>query len=284
MNRIGANTWIWESPVTDEALTTLAPKVRDWGFDAIELPLEQVGDWDPVRTADLLGTLGLGAAVCVAMGPDRDLINADPVIVTSTQDYLRTCIDAVATLGGNVVAGPIYSPVGKTWPMDDQVRAAAVDRLVAALRPVADHAGDRAVRLGLEPINRFETSFINTAAQAIEIVDRVGSPALGVHLDTFHMNIEEKDQAAAIRAVGSHLVHVHACGVDRGTPGEDRLPWSEIAAALAEIAYDGAVVIESFTPANQTIARAAAIWRPLAASQDAIAIDGLAFLRRTLAG
>jgi D-psicose/D-tagatose/L-ribulose 3-epimerase len=139
------------------------------------------------------------------------------------------------------------------------------------------------VRLGVEPLNRFETSFINTAEQVMEVVERVDSPALGVLLDTFHMNIEEKDQAAAIRLVGDRLVHVHACGNDRGAPGADHIAWDAIAAALRETGYDGAIVIESFTPANRTIARAAAIWRPLAESQDALATEGLAFLGGLLA-
>ena len=113
----------------------------------------------------------------------------------------------------------------------------------------------------------------------MEVVDRVDSPAGGILLDTFHMNIEEKDQAAAIRLVGDKLVHFHACGNDRGAPGADHIDLDGIAAALREIGYDGAVVIESFTSENQTIARAAAIWRPLAATQDALAQEGLAFLR-----
>jgi D-psicose/D-tagatose/L-ribulose 3-epimerase len=282
MNPIGVNTWVWVSPATDERIATLAPRVRGWGFDLIELPVETRGDWDPARTAELLAGLGLGASVCVAMGPDRDL-TVDRETVRSTQDYLRACVDAVSTLGGTTVAGPIYTPVGKTWPMDVGERAATVGRLVGGLRPVADYAGERGVRLGIEPINRFETSLLNTAEQALEVVERVDSPACGIMLDTFHMNIEEKDQAAAIRLVGERLVHVHACGSDRGTPGADHIAWPAIATALHDTGYDGAVVIESFTPENRTIARAAAIWRPLAPDQDAIAVEGLAFLRRVLA-
>ncbi|MDP9365673.1 MAG: sugar phosphate isomerase/epimerase [Chloroflexota bacterium] len=275
---IGVNAWVWVSPPTDERIAALAPKVKAWGFDLLELPLENPGDWDPARTADLLARLGLGAAVCVAMGPGRDL-TADAVTVDATRAYLRSCVDACAALGGRTVVGPIYTPVGKTWPMDAGERAATVDRLVEGLRPVADYAGERGVLLGVEPINRFETSFLNTAAQAAEVVDRVDSPACGIMLDTFHMNIEEKDQAAAIRLAGERLVHLHACGSDRGTPGADRIAWPEIAAALAEVGFAGPVVIESFTPENQTIARAAAIWRPLAPSQDALAVEGLGFLR-----
>ena len=117
----------------------------------------------------------------------------------------------------------------------------------------------------------------------LPIVERVDSPAVGVLLDTFHMNIEEKDQAAVIRRAGDKLIHFHACGNDRGAPGADHIAWEAITAALRETNYDGAVVIESFTPDNQTIARAAAIWRPLAETQDALARDGLAFLRSAFA-
>jgi D-psicose/D-tagatose/L-ribulose 3-epimerase len=281
MNAIGVNTWVWVSPATDAAITELAPRAKAMGFALLELGVEQPGDWDPARVAEILAAHDLGASVCAAMGPGRDL--TDPTTIASTQDDIRFCIDAAATLGSTVVAGPIYTPVGKTWRMDEAERRATRDRLVEALRPLADAAGERGVRLALEPLNRFETSFLNTAAQTLEVVDRVASPAVGVLLDTFHMNIEEKDQAAAIRLVGDKLVHFHACGNDRGAPGADAIPWPAITTALHEIGYAGAVVIESFTPDNQTIARAAAIWRPLAATQDALARDGRAFLRGAFA-
>jgi D-psicose/D-tagatose/L-ribulose 3-epimerase len=280
MNPIGVNSWVWVSPPTDAAIADLAPRVKAMGFDLFELGVEKPGDWDPARVAEILATNGLSASLCVAMGEDRDLTDAG--LVRSTQEYVRYCIDAAATIGASVVAGPLYTPVGKTWQMDYAERAATIDRLVEGLKPLADYAGERDVRLAVEPLNRFETSFLNTAEQTMEIVDRVDSPAIGVLLDTFHMNIEEKDQAAAIRRVGDKLVHFHACGNDRGAPGADHIAWEAITAALRETGYDGAVVIESFTPDNQTIARAAAIWRPLAEDQDALARDGLTFLRGQL--
>ena len=281
MNPIGVNAWVWVSPPTDEAIAALAPRVKAMGFDVLELGLENPGDWEPARMAEVFAANALGATVCAAMGPDRDL--TDPVLVASTQAYVRACIDAVAALGGDVVAGPLYTPVGKTWRMNAAERAATIDRLVEGLKPIVDYAGERGVALGIEPLNRFETSFLNTAEQTMEIVDRLDSPAAGVLLDTFHMNIEEKDQAAAIRLVGDKLVHFHACGNDRGAPGADHIAWDGIAAALGEIGYTGPLVIESFTPDNQTIARAAAIWRPLAESQEALAEEGLAFLRSAFA-
>jgi D-psicose/D-tagatose/L-ribulose 3-epimerase len=281
MNPIGVNAWVWVSPPTNESIAGLAPKVKAMGFDLFELGLENPGDWDPERMAEVFAANDLSAAVCAAMGPGRDL--TEPNAVDSTRDYLRACIDAAAVLGGKVVAGPIYTPVGKTWQMDAAERAVTVDRLIEGLRPLVDYAGERGVQLGIEPLNRFETSFLNTAGQVKEVVDRLDSPAAGVLLDTFHMNIEEKDQAAAIRLVGEKLVHFHACGNDRGAPGSDHIAWDAVGAALREIGYNGAVVVESFTPDNQTIARAAAIWRPLAETQDTLAEEGLAFLRRAFA-
>ena len=280
MNPIGVNSWVFVSPPTDAAIAELAPRVKAMGFDVLELGIEAPGQWDPARTGAVLAQHGLGTAVCAAVGPDRDF--TEPDLAAGTQEYVRYCIDAVAGAGGSVVAGPLYSPVGKTWQMTPGERAEAIDRLVEGLAPVADYAAEEGVRLAIEPLNRFETSFFNTAAQVCEVVDRLDHPAVGMLLDTFHMNIEEKDPVAAIRLAGDKLYHFHACGNDRGAPGFDHIAWGPIIAALREVNYTGPLVIESFTPEAQIIARAAAIWRPLAETQDALAADGLAFLRGAL--
>jgi D-psicose/D-tagatose/L-ribulose 3-epimerase len=282
LNPIGANTWIWVSPLTDERLASIAPRVRAFGFDVIELPIENLGDWDPARARDVLHEYQLSPTTCAVMSPDRDLVSEDSAVVKSTHAYLHGAIDAAAAVGAKTFAGPIYSPVGKTWAMNVSERAAAVTRLVENLRPVAAHAEERGITIAIEPLNRFETSFMNTAEQVMEVVDRVGSPSVGVLLDTFHMNIEERDPARAIRTCGRHLAHFHACGCDRGAPGGDQIPWPRIASALRDVRYEGPIVIESFTIENQVIARAAAIWRALAPTQDAIATEGLSFLRALL--
>jgi len=287
MNPIGANTWIWISPLTDERLAKLAPKLAAWGFDLVELPVESPSDWDPQRATELLREHGLEATVSAVMPPGRELAGADQDTVATTQDYIRSCIDAAAAVGGEkvgggVVGGPIYTSVGRLWLMNADERVAFRARLVEALVPLAEYAGERGVRLAIEPLNRFETSVINTVEQVLEIVESVDSWALGVLLDTFHMNIEERDPAAAIRAAGPRLAHFHACANDRGAPGKDHIDWCGIIAALEDIAYRGPLCIESFTSENTTIATAAAIWRPLARSQDAIATSGLEFLQRVL--
>jgi len=284
VNPIGVTTWLWTSPVSDADLERLVPLIAGWGFDVIELPIEQPDDWDPGRAAALVTGAGLGATTCAVMTPDRDLTTTDAARTRSTQDYLRRCIEIADAVGSQVVAGPMYAPVGRLWQVDADDRRRTIARLVEALRPVADDAGRHGIRLALEPLNRFETSLVNTVEQAMEVVAGVGSTALGVCLDTFHMNIEEKDPAAAVRSAAGHIGHVQACGTDRGTPGADQFGWDRFADALAESSYTGPVCIESFTAHNQAIARAASIWRPLAATQDALAIDGLAFLRPLFRG
>jgi D-psicose/D-tagatose/L-ribulose 3-epimerase len=217
------------------------------------------------------------------MGPDRDLIHPDAAIRQNGAAYLRHCIEAAKTIGATNVVGPLYSAVGRTWQATATERAHDLDILVDQLSALADTAGDNGVMLCVEPLNRFETSFINLAAQAIEVVDRVNKPACQIMLDTFHMGIEERSLGAAIRAVGPRLKHVHACENDRGAPGTGHIPWDDMAQALKDIHYDGPVVIESFTPKVKSIARAAAIWRPLAESPEALASEGVAFLKKLLA-
>lgn len=281
MNPIGANLWIWDSPITDAVIRHRAPLVREMGFALVELPLENPGDWTPRVVRPLLDDLGLAASVCAAMAPGRDLTTDDRRIVGSTQGYLRSCINAASGIGASIVAGPMYAPTGVTGSRTADERHAAVAVVAGNLAPVLDHARDNGVRLAIEPLNRFETSLFNTVEQALELIRIVGRPELGLLLDTFHMNIEERNQPAAIRAVGKSLMHFHACGNDRGAPGQDAIDWPGIRDALAEIGYRGAISIESFTSANRTIATAASIWRDLAPSQDDLAATGLRFLRET---
>ena len=280
--KFGVNAWVWTSPLTTEELEKLAPKVASMGFDILEVPLEGLGDLDYKRGAAILKDNGLSATCCAAMGPDRDLIHPDKAIRDNGMAYIRGAVDACQQLGAPNLVGPLYSAVGRTWQQTPEERARDLDVLVANLKELAAYAGDHGVTLCVEPLNRFETSFINLASQAIEVVDRVGHPACQIMLDTFHMNIEEKSLGNAIRAVGPRLKHFHACENDRGAPGSGNVTWDDVAQGLRDISYDGPVVIESFTAKVKSIARAAAIWRSLAPTQDALAEDGLRFLKQKL--
>jgi D-psicose/D-tagatose/L-ribulose 3-epimerase len=282
--KFGISTWVWVSPLTTEGIAELAPKVKDIGYDQFEVPIEGTADIDYQRAAAILRDNGLAVSVCAAMGEDRDLIHPDKAIRDNGVAYIKHLVDAAAILGATNICGPLYAAVGRTWQMTADERARDTDLLVGELRELAAYAGDHGVKLGVEPLNRFETSFINLASQVIPIVDRVDHPACKIMLDTFHMNIEEQSLGDAIRAVGAdRLVQVHGCENDRGAPGSGHVPWDDVSAALDDIHYTGPIVIESFTNKVKTIARAAAIWRPLAASQDALATDGLKFLKQQFA-
>ncbi|MCX5126743.1 sugar phosphate isomerase/epimerase [Streptomyces sp. NBC_00347] len=275
MRSLGVNTWVWASPLTNGGVERLAPRIAQWGFDVIELPVERPGDWDPHRAADLLARLGLAASVVLVMPPGRELVAAPAEVIRETQDYLRHCVDVAVILGAPAVSGPAYASVGRTWKLDAGERKSAYAELNENLKPVVAYAADRGVRIGVEPLNRYETSLINTVEQALEALPE----ECGLALDTYHLNIEEKNPAQAVRDAGSRIAHLQVCGTDRGTPGADHFDWPGFALAVDEAGYRGPLVIESFTPDNTTIATAASVWRPLASTQDALAMDGLAFLR-----
>ncbi|MEV5981340.1 sugar phosphate isomerase/epimerase family protein [Streptomyces sp. NPDC052114] len=282
--QVGANPWIWHSPVTTEALTETLPRLAHWGFDCVELPLENPDDWDPAAAAKLLDATGLApAAVVAVMSDGRNLVRADLTTARATQDYLRRCVDAAHAVGAPVVAGPVYAPVGRTWRIDRAARTAAYEEWRAHLAPVAAYASRAGVRIAVEPLNRYETSLFNTVAQTLEALEGLPEDVVGIALDTYHQNIEEHSLPEAVRAAAGRIGHVQVCANDRGAPGADHLDWPGFLAALGAAEYRGALCIESFTAHNDAIAVAASVWRPLARSQDALATDGLSFLRRALA-
>ncbi|AOS64285.1 sugar phosphate isomerase/epimerase family protein [Actinoalloteichus hymeniacidonis] len=282
---IGVNTWVWESPLSDATLAELIPRIAGWGFDAVEIPMEQADDIDAGRTAELLAAHGLAAvAVCAVTSAGRNLVAAPARQIRDTQDYLRGCVDLAARLGAGSVGGPLYAEVGRTWRMDAAERATVYRELRENLAPVADYAGERGVRLAVEPLNRYETSVLNTVEQALTALDGLPAETVGLMLDTYHLNIEERDLVTPVLAAGGRIAHVQVCANDRGAPGADHLDWPGFLAALTKTGYRGSICIESFTAHNDAIAVAASIWRPLAETQDALAVDGLAFLRRIQAG
>ncbi|MFJ2671841.1 MULTISPECIES: sugar phosphate isomerase/epimerase family protein [unclassified Streptomyces] len=280
---LGANPWIWHSPVGTGALAEVLPRLAGWGFDCVELPLEQADDWEPAATAKLLDTTGLApAAVIAVMPPDRNLVRTEPGTVRATQDYLLRCVDAAHTVAAPVVAGPVYTAVGRTWRMTGAERAAAYAEFRENIAPVTDHARAAGVRIGVEPLNRYETGLLNTVGQTLTALKGLDPSVIGVALDTYHQNIEERTLPGAVREAGSRIVHVQVCANDRGTPGADHLDWAGFLTALDGHGYRGPLCIESFTAHNNAIAVAASVWRPLAPTQDGIATEGLAFLRRAL--
>ena len=275
----GISTWVWESPLTDSNLPGLLAKIAGLGFDAVELPLENEGDFSSGRALESLEGTGLKPFVVGAMAPGRDLVAADQASVERTQAYLMACISMAGSIGSPTVCGPFYAQTGRVWRMSRDQRRDAYAELRRNLQPVAARAQESGVVLGIEPLNRYETSLINTVEQALEALGPLLGKGVGLALDTYHLHIEERSVAAAVRAAGEHLVHVQVCGNDRGAPGGDQTDWKGLLQVLDEVGYEGPLNIESFTVENAAIAVAASIWRPLAPSQDQLAENGLAFLR-----
>ena len=274
----GASTFIWTSPFSNETLS-LIDHAAGLGFDILEICIEDPETIDPPSILSRLRRAGLKATVCGAFGPSRDLSSDEAEIRENGMAYLRRCVEIANALGSETVVGPMYSAVGKTRMLEPPERAKQWRLAVESLQREADFAADLGITLGIEPLNRFETDLVNTVEQGLRMVGDIDRPNVGLLLDTFHMNIEEKDIPAALRSAGRHIVEFHACSSDRGTPGEDHLPWPEIVAALRDVDYRGPVVIEAFTPKIKEIARAVALWRPLAESEDALASNGLRHLR-----
>lgn len=279
--RIGINTFLFTSPFTNES-TSLFPRFKKWGFDTVEIPVEDPSHIDPAHVKAELDKNGLVCgSVCACMGPDRDL-RGTPEQQQTGLEYMIKLIDQMVVLDCPNLIGPVYSAVGRADAVPEKEYKQQWKTVVKHLKTLCKHAHKNGRQVCLEPLNRFETDFINTCDQGLQMIEDVGSPALKLHLDTFHMNIEEKDQAKAIRKAGKLLGHFHACGSDRGTPGNDHIDWVPINTALKAIKYKGDVVIESFTTDVKVIARAAAIWRRIEPTTDEIAVKGIKFLKKTM--
>jgi D-psicose/D-tagatose/L-ribulose 3-epimerase len=279
--KLGVNTYLWGAAF-GPADFHLLPPLADAGFDGAEVPILDASHFEADAIARELDRLGLARTAVANVPRGSSLASADRGDRARAIDRLTGCIHAARDLGATVLAGPMYTPVGfltgerRTaeewrWAVDSWQH---LDRDVAA-------AG---IEIALEPLNRFETYFLNTAADAARLCDAIGSPRIGILVDTFHANIEEKSIAAALRAAGRHLKHVHVSENDRGVPGTGHVAWGELFATVAELGYDRWLTIESFGFAAGALSTAAAIWRDLAPTPEAIAFDGLAFLRANVGG
>jgi D-psicose/D-tagatose/L-ribulose 3-epimerase len=273
--RFGVNTLLWSA--SDEGDERWVRKAAGIGFEAVEFAIFDPAAVDRKAVKAALDDTGLSCTLCSIMSPERDLTSEDAALRETAKTYIRDTVLLGEEIGATGFGGPLYAPVGK---LVGRARTQDEwDRVVEGLRECGDFAHDHGVTLCIEPLNRFETYFINIAADAVRMVDEVDSPGLKMMLDTFHMNIEEKNLGKAIRAAGPRLKHFHTCENDRGTPGTGNVDWDEVFEALRDIDYAGSAVIESFVPGIKEIAAAAAIWRDIEPSADDIAEKGLRFLR-----
>lgn len=280
--KFGVSLWLWTAPVNNKIIEEYAPRIADLGFDTVEIPLEDPTELDCERARKAVEDNGLTLTTCAAMGGGRDLIHPDPSIRKDGMKYVKDSLDTAEKLGSEIFAGPLSSEIGRLWESVGEQREEETKLLVQQLQEAAEYAASKNITVCLEALNRFETSFLNLTSQVCDVIDRVNHPNCKVMIDLFHAGIEEKNLGDAIRMAGDNLYHFQVAENDRGTPGTGQFDWDGIASALNEVGYDRHVIIETFTPDNELLAKAAAIWRPLAESPDQLAKDGLSFLKNLL--
>lgn len=278
--KFGVSTWLWTSPFQTDTIQTLFSKIAGMGYDVVEIAVEDPALIDGLAVKSALAQYNLKAVVCGAFGPTRDLTHEDPAIHENCFRYIEACLDFCALWDTKFFAGPMYSAVGKARMLPPAQRKAEWDLAVKNLRIVCEMAAKRGLDIALEPLNRFESDLVNTAADVSRLIQDIDHPAAKILLDGFHMNIEEPDIATAIKLAGDRLIHVQVAENYRGTPGSGQTNWDAYRRGLEAINYEGIVSIESFTPENKELAQAVCIWHPLAESQDKFASEGLAFLKK----
>jgi D-psicose/D-tagatose/L-ribulose 3-epimerase len=277
--KLGINTFIWSAEFT-EAQIPLLPKIKAAGFDGIEVAIFDPRSFPAAMIRKAAENEGLGCTVVSVIPKGMSLVAEDSSARGQTLGHVQGVIEQTAELGAEILSGPLHSPVG--YLPGRRRTPAEWENAIESYHSLAPLLDAHNVTLAIEPLNRFETFFLNTAADSAELCRRVNHPRVGILFDTFHANIEEKDIAAGYETVGPWLKHVHTCENDRGTPGSGHVPWTAVFAALKKVNYDGWLTIESFGFNLKEIAAAAAIWRDIEATPDAIAFEGIRFLKTLL--
>jgi D-psicose/D-tagatose/L-ribulose 3-epimerase len=274
--RYVVHAYAWTSSWSNDDLG-LIDRAVELGLDGIEIPLMELDAVDP--SAIRARAEGAGAALVTSVGLNEftDPTSSDPAVRQAALGELIRCVDATAEMGATVFTGVTYSALGPVY--DHPPTREERERAAEVLRAVARHAARRGVRLGIEPVNRYESFLVNTAEQALELKRLIGEDSVGVHLDAYHMNIEENGFHDPVAACVDDLVHFHLSESHRGTPGTGTVDWESIMQALVEGGYSGFVGLESFAEIADSMRGATCIWRDLAPDSDTLVRDGLAFLR-----
>ena len=256
------------------------PKIKNYGYDAVEIPVEDPELVDLAAVKKALEDNGLSAIICGAFGPSRDFTHDDPAFHDTCFKYMDQCFEIASELGAKFVAGPMYSAVGKARLVSPEQKKLEWDRAVQNLRKVCGKARNHGLDIAIETLNRFETDLLNTAEELAQLIQDINEKEAKALLDGFHISIEEPDIEKAIQRVGDKLIHVQVSENYRGTPGTGQTNWAAWKRGLESINYQGTISIESFTPKVKELAGAVCIWKPLVPSQDGFAKEGLEFLKK----
>ena len=268
----GAHAFVWEPEWNDDLGQKVISAAARIGLNFVEVPLLHPETFDGPKTKRLLDDHGIYATYSLGLPKESTL----PEKPTAAEAFLKRAVDVIAAAEGNVLTGVIYGTLGELpgrAPHEDDYKIIA-----DVLGRVDEHARACGIRLGIEPVNRYETFLINTAAQALTLLDTIGSDNMFVHLDTYHVNIEEESYGDAIRLAGTRMGYVHLSESHRGTPGTGTIDWDDVFGGLRDIGFTGALVMESFVKLNPDIARATCMWRDIVKNPETLVRDGVAFL------
>jgi D-psicose/D-tagatose/L-ribulose 3-epimerase len=278
--KIGMNMLLWTGHVGEEHVPVLRA-LKDTGFDGVEVPVFDLEDMAHYRwLGGVLDDLGLERTI-VALIPDEahSPVSPDAAARAGAVDHLKRVIDCAAALGGKIIAGPWFQPLGVFTgerPSETELsHCADVHRQVVPLMTAAG------MTAALEPLNRFEAHLLNTMEQAVAYANRVATPGFGILYDTFHAHIEERDPIAALHAIHASgwLTHVHISENDRGTPGRGHAKIRETILALKALGYDGWLTIESFGRGVPELAAATRVWRDFFPSEEQVYSEGHDLIR-----
>jgi len=278
--KIGFNMLLWTTEVEDQHFY-LFNDLKSAGYDGVEIPIFQGNIENYIKINSRLAEIGLRAtAVGIIPGPELSPISPDKTTRAKALDHLKWLVDCSDALGAEVLCGPFHSPLGVfsgKGPTHDEIKWCA-----DVHRDVADYASSTPLLLSVEPLNRFECYFLNTAEAAERLVSYVSRPNYGYLWDSFHFNIEEKDLARSIDATFSAINHVHISENDRGTPGRGHIDFDSIFQSLIRRNYEGWLTIEAFGSALPDLAAATKVWRPLFSVEREVYTEGIAMIKKEL--
>ena len=276
--KFGVHAGLWMKTWQDDPVP-IFDIAAELGFDGVELSLLGIGMDRAAQIGNAAAARGLALTCSTGLGADADPSSADSAMRARAVRTLIEAIEITSALGAKSLAGVVAAP----WSVFDPVAEGRADRSAKTLAEVAPVLMQNDVTLGIEALNRFETDLTSTAADTTAIARATGASNIGVLLDTFHMNIEEKDPALAIRATGDALVHFHISENDRGVPGSGHFDFESCAAALSDNGYDGWITAEMFVMPSNPNSADVNIWRRIEPDPTEAARQTLAFMKRVFA-